>query len=76
MFKCKTQGDYSKNFRSADDLKILGKWIKGRLEESGALIPGKAIDPSTLDRYGRRDVELISTSDPDIWLLNFSRYGK
>jgi hypothetical protein len=75
MFKCQTQGDYAKNFRSAVDLKILGKWLKGRLEDSGCLVPGSAVDQLVLDNYGRRDVELISTSDPDLWLMDFSRNG-
>lgn len=36
-FKCKISGTNSKNFRSENDLKILGKWIKGRLENEGVL---------------------------------------
>lgn len=70
-FKCKTSGDYSKNFRSLDDLKILGKWIKGRLEQNGALSIGNPIDENTLTKYGRNYIELISTKDPNKWLLDF-----
>jgi len=70
-FKCKISGDYSKNFRSADDLKILGRWIKGRLEYNGSLRVGEPVTDDTLKHYGRDNFELISTKDPAIWLLNF-----
>ena len=35
MFECERQGDYSKNLRSCHDLRILGKWIKGQMENEG-----------------------------------------
>ena len=41
-----TQGDYKKNIRSKHSLQLFGLWIKGRLEQSGAL---KKYDPVTLD---------------------------
>lgn len=72
-FKCKTSGQNSKNFRSEEDLKILGKWLKGRLEQSGALKVGEYVTSDVLAKYGRDNLELISTSMPDIWLLNFKR---
>lgn len=71
-FKCETNGDYSKNFRSKDDLKILGKWLKGRLEESGALEIGKPVTKQVLEKYGRDNVTLTATQNPDIWHLDFS----
>lgn len=70
-FKCKISGENSKNFRSADDLKILGRWIKGRLENRGALKVGEAVTDKVLKDYGRDDFELIGTNDPSVWLLNF-----
>lgn len=70
-FKCKISGDYSKNFRSAEDLKILGRWIKGRLENNGALKVGEPVTAETLRRYGRDNFDLIATSDPDVWILDF-----
>jgi len=72
-FRCKISGDYSKNFRSADDLKILGRWIKGRLENNGALKVGEPVTADTLRRYGRDNFELIATSKPDVWILDFRR---
>jgi len=70
-FKCKISGDYSKNFRSADDLKILGRWIKGRLENSGSLKVGSLVTKETLRSYGRDSLDLSATHDPLIWLLDF-----
>lgn len=70
-FKCETNGDYSKNFRSKDDLKILGKWIKGRLEESGALKMGTPVTDEVIARYGRSSINLCATKDPEIWYLDF-----
>ncbi len=70
-FRCKTSGDGSKNLRSADNLKILGRWIKGRLENNGALKVGEPVTAETLKRYGRDNFELIATSDPAVWILDF-----
>jgi len=70
-FKCKISGDYSKNFRSSDDLKILGRWMKGRLENSGALKVGEPVTDAVLKKYGRSNFELVGTNDPSVWLLRF-----
>lgn len=69
-FKCKVSGDYNKNFRSENDLKILGKWIKGRLENHGALRVGEFVTSETLSKYGRDNFELIKTKIPNTWYLN------
>lgn len=71
QFKCRTSGSNSKNFRSQDDLKILGKWIKGRLEQSGALKIGEPVTDDVLNRYGRNSFSLIKTEHPDVWLIDF-----
>jgi hypothetical protein len=70
-FKCKVSGDYSKNLRSEDDLKILGKWIKGRLENAGVLKPGEMVTDSILNRYGRSDIKLTQIKDSNNWYLDF-----
>jgi hypothetical protein len=71
-FSCKVSGDNSKNLRSNDDLKILGKWIKGRLESSGALEFGHPVTPETFTKYGRDNLTLTKTTEPDVWYLDFS----
>lgn len=71
QFSCKVSGDYSKNFRSEDDLKILGKWIKGRLENHGVLEVGHPVTPDTFTKYGRNSFTLIKTSKPNLWYLDF-----
>ena len=70
-FKCKISGQNSKNFRSADDLKILGRWVKGRLENSGVLKVGQPVTGEILKKYGRDNVELSATQNPFVWILNF-----
>jgi hypothetical protein len=70
-FQCKVSGDYNKNFRSEGDLKILGKWIKGRLENAGVLKVGDYVTNKTLSDYGRSDFDLIRTEQKDLWFLNF-----
>lgn len=74
-FDCKISGDYSKNFRSCYDLKILGKWIKGRLENNGALKVGEPVTEQTLENYGRNDIKLIGTNNPKEWYLDFCPGG-
>ncbi len=79
QFACRVSGDYSKNFRSEDDLKILGKWIKGRLENAGVLEVGHQVTAETLARYGRHDFTLTKTNKTviengqsrDVWYLDF-----
>lgn len=71
-FQCKTQGDYSKNLRSTGDLTVLGSWLKGRLEEAGALKVGDPVLTSTMDTYGRDTLDLIATEQPDVFLMDFS----
>ena len=70
-FSCKVSGDFSKNLRSQKDLKILGKWLKGRLEHSGALKTGELCTQSTLDNYGRSDFTLAKINGQDLWYLDF-----
>jgi hypothetical protein len=70
-FKCKTSGDYSKNFRSASDLKILGRWIKGRMENHHVLKTGEKVTEDILTKYGRHSMRLIKTKISDTWYLDF-----
>lgn len=70
-FKCKVSGDYSKNFRSEGDLKILGKWLKGRLENAGVLKVGEPVTENTLRNYGRNTFTLTKTTEPNVWFLDF-----
>lgn len=70
-FNCKVSGDYSKNFRSENDLKILGRWLKGRLENSGALKPGERVSDETLQRYGRTSLTFTKIKNRDEWYLDF-----
>jgi hypothetical protein len=72
-FNCKIQGDYGKNFRSEGDLKTLGRWIKGRLEKAGCLKVGQPVTKDVLDKYGRHSISLKETSDPQVWMLDFSK---
>lgn len=70
-FRCKVSGTNRKNFRSEGDLKILGKWIKGRLENAGILNAGQLVTKSMLAQYGRNYFTLTKTSKPNLWYLNF-----
>ena len=60
-FQCSTQGDYSKNFRSDFDLKILGRWIKGQMENLGVLQIGTPVTPDTLNAFGKSCIRLEKT---------------
>ncbi len=71
-FKCKTSGDFSKNLRSNDDLKILGKWLKGRLESANCLKVGEPVTDQVLDNYGRSYINLAKTNVVNLWFLSFN----
>jgi hypothetical protein len=70
-FECKTSGDYSKNFRSALDLKILGRWIKGRMENRRVLKTGEKVTDETFTSYGRNSMCLTKTKMINTWYLDF-----
>jgi len=70
-FKCKVSGQNSKNFRSENDLRILGKWLKGRLENAGSLVVGEPVTQDVLKDYGRNTISLIKTTSNDLWYLDF-----
>ena len=70
-FSCKVSGDNSKNFRSEDDLKILGKWIKGRLENAGVLEVGQPVTTETFQGYGRDNFSITKTGLENLWYLDF-----
>lgn len=72
-FSCKTSGNYSKNFRSENDLCTLGAWIKGKLENEGLLEVGKLITPEMLEKFGKDHLKLIKTENPEIWLLELCK---
>jgi hypothetical protein len=73
-FMCHVSGAHGKNFRSFGNLEILGKWLKGRLEESGSLVPGERVTEKTLLDYGRASMRLTKVSAPeDLWFLDFSK---
>lgn len=70
-FACKISGQNNKNFRSEDDLKILGKWIKGRLENAGVLRVGDPVRQETLEKYGRTSFTLTKLDQPNKWYIDF-----
>ena len=69
-FLCGRQGDYLKNFRSQSDLKILGRFIKGLMENAGALEIGKPVTEETLQLFGKRYMVLTKTSIDNCWILS------
>lgn len=79
-FLMRSSGDYGKNLRSKDDLTILGRWIKGRMESSGALKSGELLTSSSLSAYGRNTISLTQTSivekdsevgELSVWYMDF-----
>jgi hypothetical protein len=84
-FVMRTSGDYGKNLRSKDDLTILGRWIKGRMEANGALKSGELLTSSSLGLYGRDTITLTQTSlyeeelengNLSVWYVDFSAGNK
>jgi len=71
-FRVWTCGDNNKNLYSKDDLKIMGRWIKGRLVASGLVEPINQVETDTsykgmiteeiLEKYGRKSITLTKTT--------------
>jgi len=74
-FMCQVNGGeeglWNKNLRSSGDLTILGKWIKGRLENEGVLNVGDVITDDTLRAYGRSTITLTQIENTQDWFLDF-----
>jgi hypothetical protein len=70
-FKCVTNGTYAKNFRSVGDLQILGRWLKGRMENRNALKIGDEVTADTFVRYGNDKIKLTKTTIPNTWYMDF-----
>ncbi len=68
VFPCRTQGDYHKNLRSRDDLKILGHWIKGKLQEKGVLELFEPVTSETLKEYGLTKSEVSKSASQKLFL--------
>ncbi len=74
-FLCKVSGDAKKNLRSSRNLQILGRWLKGRLEEAGCLKIGEPVTEDVLECYGRDSFVLRKTAEQNTWYLDFSLGG-
>ncbi|WP_018758497.1 restriction endonuclease PLD domain-containing protein [Paenibacillus terrigena] len=71
-FKAWTCGQNNKNLYSKDDLKIMGRWIKGRLVASGLVEPVNQVEADTafkgmitgeiLEKYGKNSITLTKTT--------------
>lgn len=72
-FKAHRSGDFGKNLRSDKDLKILGKWLKGRLENAGVLKMSQPVTQDVLLAYGRNNIEIYPTTKEDVWYFDFGR---
>jgi len=82
-FVMRTSGDYGKNLRSKDDLTILGRWLKGRMENTNALRSGEVITMNSFKKYGRDSITFTQTNlkesidntkiKLDVWYLDFSQ---
>lgn len=68
-FQCERQGDYSKNLRSSGDLRILGKWIKGEMENAGVIRCGEMVTKETLEAFGKTKL-VFTKSTEDFWYIS------
>ena len=57
-----------KDLTSKGKRAIFGKWIKGKLEGSGALLKTELIDDSTFESYGTNMLEFYSISDNELYM--------
>lgn len=72
-FKVWTCGQNNKNLYSKDDLKIMGRWIKGRIVASGLVDPINQVEADVaykgmitgeiLEKYGRNSITLTKTTE-------------
>lgn len=77
QFECNVTGgdkndiNKNKNLRSKGDLELLGKWLKGRLENCGALKVGEPVTDEVLESYGRKTFTMTKLSEEGYWYFDF-----
>ena len=72
-FEMRRAGDNNKNLESVGNLRVLGRWFKGRLEDADVLKLTEKITEETLALYGKRTIELTPIQDgSDRWYMNFA----
>ena len=63
LFYCERQGTNSKNLRSLGDLRVLGKWIKGEMENAGVIRCGQMVTQQTLDDFCKSKIVFRESSE-------------
>lgn len=63
-----TGGDYNKNIRTRDNLKILGQWIKSKLQNANALLPLTPVTADTLEQYGKDSIKFYKIKDGEYYI--------
>ena len=76
-FEGTTNGENFKNLRSKGDLKLLGRWLKGRLEAAGCLSdnPQELVTESTFLEYGNSTLRIYMQSKQN-YIFHFPRENK
>ena len=76
-FEGTTNGQNFKNLRSKGDLKVLGRWLKGLLEEAGCLSdnPQELVTSSTFLEYGNSILRIYEQSKNN-FIFHFPRDPK
>ncbi|MBI5220821.1 MAG: NgoFVII family restriction endonuclease [Candidatus Liptonbacteria bacterium] len=59
----RTSGDNFKNIRSSGNLQLLGQWLKGKLQKSGALVPLTPATAETLEKYGNDTIRFYKVRE-------------
>jgi len=52
-----------KKLKSKSSLQILGIWLKGKLERSGALTKYEPVTKETLEEYGNNQISIYKMED-------------
>lgn len=64
----RTSGDYYKNIRSKGNLRLLGMWIKKKLQDSGSLVTLTPVTQDTFDQYGKDSIKFYKITDSKYYL--------
>ncbi|MEX1112177.1 MAG: restriction endonuclease PLD domain-containing protein [Candidatus Andersenbacteria bacterium] len=64
----RTSGDYFKNIRSRGNLKLLGQWIKGKLQRANVLIPLTPVTVDTLEKYGKMTIRFYKMKEGEYFI--------
>ena len=68
IINMQTSGDYNKNIPPIGNNHLLGAWIKGKMEQHGALMRLHPFNLDVLENYGKDSIKFYKISEGNYYI--------